>query len=186
MSYIGSVPGGSRPSPTNLLKRSIGIKKAFPSGRVRLFLSFRKAHNKKPSPRGAPVGGISEGQGEIPLIGEMSAKQTKGSAVFAEEAASGEEKVSTNGRRMRGQRFLIMSDSVRLFVYRGSRKCRVLFVKMIFRISQSLIRLGIRRATFPPRGRLFDPDTTLQRHGKRMRASPRGKAFVCGNPRMDA
>ena len=63
MSYIGSVPGGSRPSPTNLLKRSIGIKKAFPSGRVRLFLSFRKAHNKKPSPRGAPVGGISEGQG---------------------------------------------------------------------------------------------------------------------------
>ena len=47
-----------------------------------------------PSPRGAPVGGMSEGQGEIPLLGEMSAKRTKGSAVFAEEAASGEEKVS--------------------------------------------------------------------------------------------
>ena len=35
---------------------------------------------------------MSEGQGEIPLIGEMSAKQTKGSAVFAKEAASGEER----------------------------------------------------------------------------------------------
>ena len=37
---------------------------------------------------------MSEGQGEIPLIGEMSAKQTKGSAVFAEEAVSGEEAVA--------------------------------------------------------------------------------------------
>ena len=34
---------------------------------------------------------MSEGQGEIPLLGEMSAKRTKGSAVFAEEAISGEE-----------------------------------------------------------------------------------------------
>ncbi len=32
------------------------------------------------------------GKGEIPLLGEMSAARTKGSAVFAEEAASGEEK----------------------------------------------------------------------------------------------
>ena len=34
-------------------------------------------------------------------------------------AASGEENVSTNGSRMRGQPFLLMSDSVRLYVYRG-------------------------------------------------------------------
>ena len=34
---------------------------------------------------------MSEGQGEIPLLGEMSAERTKGSAVFAEEAVSGEE-----------------------------------------------------------------------------------------------
>ena len=39
-------------------------------------------------------------------------------------------------------------------VYRGTRKCRVLFVKMIFRTSSPLIRLGIRRATFPP-GKAF-------------------------------
>ena len=38
---------------------------------------------------------MSEGQGEIPLLGEMSAKRTKGSAVFAEEAVSGEEGAST-------------------------------------------------------------------------------------------
>ncbi len=37
---------------------------------------------------------MSEGQGEIPLLGEMSATRTKGSAVFAEEAASGEEAVT--------------------------------------------------------------------------------------------
>ncbi len=48
---------------------------------------------KAPFGKGAPVGGMSEGQGEIPLLGEMSAKRTKGSAVFAEEAASGEEAV---------------------------------------------------------------------------------------------
>ena len=33
---------------------------------------------------------------EIPLLGEMSAKRTKGSAVFAEEAASGEEAGADN------------------------------------------------------------------------------------------
>ena len=48
---------------------------------------------KAPFGKGAPVWGMSEGQGEIPLLGEMSAKRTKGSAVFAEEAASGEEAV---------------------------------------------------------------------------------------------
>ena len=48
---------------------------------------------KTPFGKGTPVGGMSEGQGEIPLLGEMSAKRTKGSAVFAEEAASGEEAV---------------------------------------------------------------------------------------------
>ena len=64
--------------------------------------------------------------------------------------------MSTNGRRMRGQRFLLISDLERLFVYRGLRKCPALFAKMFFRISQPLIRLGLRRATFPPRGRLFD------------------------------
>ena len=75
-------------------------------------------------------------------------------------AASGEGKVSTNGRRMRGLPFLKMQDSVRLCVYRELRKSRTLFVKMIFRISLPLIRLGIRRATFPPRGRLFIGNTT--------------------------
>ena len=35
---------------------------------------------------------MSAGQGEIHLLGEMSAKRTKGSAVFAEEAVSGEER----------------------------------------------------------------------------------------------
>ena len=64
-------------------------------------------------------------------------------------------KVSTNGRRMRGQPLLLMSDSVGLYVYRELRKSLTLFVKMIFGISKPLIRLGLRRATFPPRGRLF-------------------------------
>ena len=87
--------------------------------------------------------------------------------------------MSTNGRRMRGQRFLLMSDSVRLYVYRELWKSLTLFVKMIFRISKPLIRLGIRRATFSlqerqpfwalpispnrgisPRGRLFIGNTT--------------------------
>ena len=68
-------------------------------------------------------------------------------------------KVSTNGRRMRGQRFLLMSVSVGLCVYRELWKSLTLFVKMIFRISKPLIRLGIRRATFPPRGRLISSKT---------------------------
>ena len=41
---------------------------------------------------------MSEGQGEIPLLGEMSATRTKGSAVFTEEAASGEEAVEALSR----------------------------------------------------------------------------------------
>ena len=53
---------------------------------------------KAPFGKGAPVGGMSEGQGEIPLLGEMSVKRTKGSAVFAEEAASGEEAVEALSR----------------------------------------------------------------------------------------
>ena len=117
-------------------------------------------------PLGAPPLGEcpQSGQGEIPLLGEMSAARTKGSAVFAEEAASGEEKVSTNGRRMRGLPFLKMQDSVRLCVYRELRKSRTLFVKMIFRISLPLIRLGIRRATSPPRGRLIQFKTRSVSH----------------------
>ena len=46
------------PFPKGALVKSLPL-----GGRVRLFLSFREAHNKKPSPRGAPVGGMSEGQG---------------------------------------------------------------------------------------------------------------------------
>ena len=55
-------------------------------------------------------------------------------------AASGEEKVSTNGRRMRGLPLLLMSDSVWLNDYREVRKCPALFVKMILWISKPLIR----------------------------------------------
>ena len=53
-----------------------------------------------------------------------------------------------------------MQDSVGLNDYRESRKSLTLFVKMIFRLTQPLIRLGLRRATFPPRGRLFIGNTT--------------------------
>ena len=76
-------------------------------------------------------------------------------------------KVSTNGRRMRGQRFILMSDSVGLCVYRELRKSLTLFVYMIFGISKPLIRLGIRRATFPPRGRLSSDSSTSHRVRKR-------------------
>ena len=79
-------------------------------------------------------------------------------------------KVSTNGRRMRGLPFLKMQDSVRLCVYQELRKSRTLFVKMIFRISLPLIRLGLRRATFPPRGRLFCSLSALQCNKKKRHA----------------
>ena len=49
---------------------------------------------KPPFSKAPPLGGCPQsGQGEIPLLGEMSAERTKGSAVFAEEAVSGEEGV---------------------------------------------------------------------------------------------
>ena len=73
-------------------------------------------------------------------------------------AASGEEKVSTNGRRMRGQPLLLMQVSVRLYVYRGLRKSRKLFVKMISRTSQPLIRFCSQVCSqnlLPPEGKAF-------------------------------
>ena len=59
---------------------------------------------------GTPVGGMPEGQGEIPLLGEMSAQRTKGSAVFAEEAVSGEE---VGGEITQPHRYETLSDSSR-------------------------------------------------------------------------
>ena len=49
---------------------------------------------------------------------------------------------------------------------------------MIFRISQPLIRLGLRRATFPPRGRLF-----IMGFSERQKKThaPEGKAFYQGS-----
>ena len=63
---------------------------------------------------------MSRGQGEIPLLGEMSAERTKGSAVFAEEAVSGEEG-AVRAERCKGcgnlniyEQFLMIEKSVYL------------------------------------------------------------------------
>ena len=93
-------------------------------------------------------------------------------------------KVSTNGRRMRGQPLLLMQVSVRLYVYRGSRKSRKLFVKMISRTSHPLIRFCSQVCSqnhLPPEGKAF----WLQRHitvtRKKAHAPPEGKAFLICN-----
>ena len=108
----------------------------FPRG-ISIYMIVFHRDNQKPSPRGHVClflyhCNMARNQKSLPLGG----------------------KVSTNGRRMRGLLFLQMTDSVRPGVYRGSRKSTTLFVKLILLISQPLIRLGLCRATFPPRGRL--------------------------------
>ena len=75
---------------------------------------------------------------------------------------------------MRGLLFLLIPDSVRQYVYRESKKCLALFVKMIERIGQPLIRLGLRQATFssPEAAPPFSALRTFPQRGH-----PKGKAY---------